>query len=165
MIDIKIFSTMLFVLGLSLSPPTGEYTSSPINYNGVPITNTYYFQNEKKNSLQNNYNIILADNSNFETDESDIETDGSVESDIEMDTQFLVPPLPSESPENLPVGGFINLQSYSRSQFSRDVQTSPNVPIGPVEPSLNPDWFRPEKLIHSSPRLEIANYSIRDLFH
>lgn len=66
-----------------------------------------------------------------------------MESDIEEDTQFLVPSLPGLSPEVLPIGGFINLRIYGT--YSRDGQTL-KTPSRPrfVEPKLNPDWYRPE---------------------
>ena len=84
----------------------------------------------------------MASSSRDQSD-SDIETEGTVESDIEEDTQFLLPMLPGLSPEVLPIGGFINLQTYVT--YSRDVKTlkTPSRPIF-VEPKLNPDWFRPE---------------------
>ena len=102
----------------------------------VAIQNKY--SKDEQNYLVNE--IILASSSRDESDgDSDIETEGTVESDIEEDTQFVLP----EFPVNLPIGGFINLQTYAT--YSRDVKTleTPSPPMF-VQPKLNPDWFRPE---------------------
>lgn len=77
--------------------------------------------------------------------ETDSETEGIVESDIENDTQFILPGPPALSPGNMPIGGFINLQLWATAPSSHDVKTLETLePPMVVQPMLNPDWFRPE---------------------
>lgn len=106
-----------------------------------------YSDGEQNYLLNENSKIILVNSSKNPSDSnSDIESEGTVESDIEEDTQFLLPKVSGLSPEVMPIGGFINLQTYAYgTTYSRDVTTleTPSRPIF-VEPKLNPDWFRPE---------------------
>lgn len=96
-------------------------------------------------SLTNDHILRLKGGEDSLSDQSDIDTytDGIIESDIETDSQFVLPDF-AKNPVDLPIGGFINHQQYA-AQSPRDVSTlKPPIPPIVVTPKLNPDWFRPE---------------------
>lgn len=121
----------LCFVGWLIFSPTPPDKNVPRDFGSINVAVQNKYSEDEQNYLVNeNSKIILASNSRDESDS---------DSDIEEDTQFVLP----EFPVDIPIGGFINLQTYAT--YSRDVKTleTPSPPMF-VQPKLNPDWFRPE---------------------